>query len=256
MNHLSNGYLATTSDDNTVTLWNTTTWKPVVTYLGHTDSVYDTIYLGNDLYASTSDDLTIHIWNLKNGSLMTNINTDERMRCLLLLPNGNIASGDYVNKINVWNYSTGHLVKKFPPGHRNTVENLILINNETMASCGKDGLVIVWYLNNGTLKTILYEHEDAVFGLKPISSSLFASVSLDNTIRFWTVTNTSASLFYTINDAGSLGFYWSLDLIGDFIVSGGLDGYIKYWHVSNFSLYKSIDTGSPIWALVSFKNIP
>ena len=99
LRYLSNGYLGSVSDDKSVKLWNTTTWNLIFSYTGHSNYVFDVAYLGNDLYASGSSDNTIQIWQLPSGLMMQSINVAAALRCLQLLPNGNLASGDTSSNI-------------------------------------------------------------------------------------------------------------------------------------------------------------
>jgi WD40 repeat protein len=203
-------------------------------------------------------DSTIQIWSMITGerkskpievSPFTSSFTNY-VFALKMLPNGLLASGisyTWLNaKIKIWNVSNGQLSETFECISK--IRDLELINNETLASSGDDGTVMLWNLTGGTLIRQFKAHNSSVNKIKIISSHLIATGSLDKTIKIWNVT--SGSLERTIYGHTDKIFY-SLDRLGeDFLVSGSFDNYINYWRISTGSIVKKIKTASQITALL------
>ena len=66
---LPNGYLASSSGDYTIKIWNTDNATLIRTLTGHSDAVTSLVFLPNGYLASGSWDNTIKIWNVSIGSL-------------------------------------------------------------------------------------------------------------------------------------------------------------------------------------------
>jgi WD40 repeat protein len=58
---LQNGYLASSSQDKTIKIWNADTGSLIRTLTGHTNNVWSLAVLQNGYLASCSDDTTIKI---------------------------------------------------------------------------------------------------------------------------------------------------------------------------------------------------
>ena len=58
-------YLASSSKDKTVKIWDTVTSICLKTFNGHTEMVTKVIWGGEDLLYSSSRDRTIKVWNAK-----------------------------------------------------------------------------------------------------------------------------------------------------------------------------------------------
>jgi target of rapamycin complex subunit LST8 len=66
-------YLATTSADRTVRLWNTDTWQPVRTLQHHQRWVWDAVFSADSMYLVTaSSDQSAKLWDLTTGEVMKN----------------------------------------------------------------------------------------------------------------------------------------------------------------------------------------
>ncbi len=101
---LPNNFLASASDDDTIKIWNTSTaaaaanWSLVHSFTNHTNDVWAMELISEDLLASGARDGQIFVWRLSTGQLVqaidTGIGNGETIRCLKMLPNGLLASGD------------------------------------------------------------------------------------------------------------------------------------------------------------------
>jgi WD40 repeat protein len=138
-------------------------------------------------------------------------------------------------------------------GHLNWVNDLILINNYTMASSSHDSTVRIWDLITNTQKFILNGHTDYVYGLKLLSFDTLGSSSSDKTLKVWNTT--SGQLIRTLTGHTS-GTLWSLDLMSDgqTLVSGSVDQTIKLWNWKTGDCLNTINTGFTIYSLATIKS--
>jgi phospholipase A-2-activating protein len=70
---------------------------------GHTCIVSCLVVLSNGDLASGSEDKTVRIWNSKNGNTKILNGHTSVVYSLALLPDGNLASGSADNTIRIWN---------------------------------------------------------------------------------------------------------------------------------------------------------
>jgi hypothetical protein len=81
----SDQFVVSTSDDNTVRLWETNSGTLIKTLKGHSSSVWDCEIVRNDkLLTTVSRDQTMKIWNLTSGECTKTIKTDSMLHCVSL----------------------------------------------------------------------------------------------------------------------------------------------------------------------------
>ena len=108
--------LASGSADQTVLLWNTTTWQVERILMGHTD-VIDVVAFSQDggTLASGSRDETIQLWNPHTGKPKRTLPDASVVYRLAFSPDGDtLASGSLDKPIRLWNPNTGKLKRTLP----------------------------------------------------------------------------------------------------------------------------------------------
>ena len=68
---MSNGYIISGSDDNTIKIWSN--YKNIGELKGHTDSIRSLCKISDNLFASSSFDKTIKIWDINNMRMIQNL---------------------------------------------------------------------------------------------------------------------------------------------------------------------------------------
>jgi len=244
-------YVATSSDDRTVKIWNVSSssnWTLITTYSQHSSRVEGLEWLNNDTLASGSYDQTIKLWSMATGQTKRTIQTNQNVWSLKLLNNNiHLAAGLTNGDINIYNKNDGNLVSSLK-GHTSYVNDLVQISADLLASSSGDNTVRIWNLTTNTCKFIQTGHTDTVVGLKQITSSILASGSVDKTIKLWDTT--TGQLIRTLTGhTGSI--LWSVDLLNSqTLVSGSGDQSIKLWNWSTGQCFSTIQTqGSRIESL-------
>ncbi len=243
-----NGFVATTSVDKTVKIWNITknngNWFLIQTYTGHTNGVCGIEFISENMIATGSMDSTIQMWSLYTGLTTKTINTSANVYALQLLSNGfDLAAGLDMN-INIYNINTLNLISTLI-GHTNCVVDLVLINKDLLASSGVDWRVRIWNLTKNSMKFTPFIHNWNVYGLKLVSSEILASGSYDNTTKLWNIT--TGSLIRTLTGHTDK-INWAVDMLNDgsTLVTGSVDHTLKFWNIDTGDCSHTVNTGMSI----------
>ena len=218
------GLIASSSNDNTIKLWELKTGMLLNTLKGHEDSVYSVaISPEAGLIASGSKDNTIKLWELKTGMLLNTLKGHEDYVNSVAISSeaGLIASGSDDKTIKLWDLKTGMLLNTLK-GHEDSVTS-VAISPEAgiIASGSADKTIKLWELQTGRLLHTLTGHENAVtsVAISP-EAGLIASGSWDNTIKLWDLkTGEERLTIYPLPEGE-----WAV-IRGDEIISGNADKY-------------------------------
>jgi WD40 repeat protein len=110
---LSNGLLASASDDYNVRIWNITTYTSIFTLQSHVKFVVSLKQVKSDILASASDEGAIKLWNITNGKLLRDLTGHEESIewSLDLLNADTLVSGSKDKTIKFWNWNTAECVR-------------------------------------------------------------------------------------------------------------------------------------------------
>jgi WD40 repeat protein len=127
---INNDYLlASSSRDNTISIWDLITNTNKFILKGHTDYVTGLKQVSFDIIASSSLDTTIKLWNITSGQLIRNLvgHTNYIYWSLDLLSDGQtLVSGSWDQTVKFWNWKTGQLLNSVNTG--STINALNIIN--------------------------------------------------------------------------------------------------------------------------------
>ncbi len=258
-------YVATGSNDKTIKIWNpflsSSNWTLIQTFTGHTNYVKSLEWINEDTISSGSCDNTIKIWSISSGQAILSINVNSYVLSLKLLSDRiHIAAGLswYTNNINIYNINDGSL-RATLSGHKNEVNDLVLISDGLLASASRDSTVRIWNLTTFTSKFILNGHisGQVVSRLKQINSNLLASCSSDSTIKLWNITD--GTLVRSLENHTS--YVTNVDLLEEnngrlkgenmtIIVSSSMDKSIKIWNTANGECLSTLQTGFYLSSMV------
>lgn len=121
---VNNRMLASASSDDTIIVWNITTQSRIFTLTQHNDTVRTLRLIAPNIMASASQDGQIILWNLTNGLPIASLNnhSSEIGYALGLIVSSMdamssiLVSGGRDQWINLWNVSTGQLIRRFYTG--------------------------------------------------------------------------------------------------------------------------------------------
>jgi WD40 repeat protein len=253
LKYLSNGYVASSTDDSNVNVWDPKTWSSKHLYKGHTSAIWCMDQIDEDTIVSGSDDGTIHIWKIRTGLTLKRIPVGRRVFTVKSILNSfQIACGLYdSNDLRIYNYSSGDLVQTLN-GHTNWVLSVEALNQQYIASGDANNFVFIWDLETHSIRYKLTEHSGWVYCLKLLSSSLLASADAEGLIIIWNWLQ--GTLVHKLQGHNNAVHFSSLDLYDNqTLISGSWDSTIKLWNISNGSLIETITTDIEINTLTILK---
>jgi len=236
--------------DGTLRLWNLTTGQTEKRFVGHQKDVLSVAFSADNRHiVSGSRDRKINLWNTL-GQLKYVISEDghrEWVSCVRFSPNPNqplIVSAGWDKAVKVWNLATCKL-KANLYGHSGYVNTVTVSPDGSLcASGGKDGVAMLWDLNEGRHLSSL-EAGDIIHALcfSPIRYWLCAATA--SSIKIWDLeskvvvdelkppvpdnakTHTNAKKCVPIQ---CISLAWSHD--GTTLFAGFTDNTIRVWQVS------------------------
>jgi TPR repeat protein len=222
LTELSDGLLASGSEDNTIKIWDRS-GNCITTLEGHTGGVFTLIELSDGLLASGSYDKTIKIWDRSGNCINTLDGHTGDVTTLTELLDGLLASGSgsdevFDGTIKIWDRS-GNCIKTLE-GDSGGVKTLIELPDGLLASGGGRSIKI-WDRLGNCINS--FEKDSYVCTL--LSDGLLASGSYDKTIKIW---DRSGKCITTL-EGHTGGVLTLIELSDGLLASGSYDKTIKIW---------------------------
>ncbi|MCS6976245.1 MAG: protein kinase [Gemmatales bacterium] len=149
-------YLASSSLDGTVRVWNTYSGKETHCFKGHEGSVYS-VAIAPDatIVLSGGEDDTVRVWDLSTGKLVWTLTGHKKdvLRLHIIHDKKYAVSGSTDGTVRVWDLSTGHEIRRFEHGGTISFSMAASEDGKHLAATNHDGLVKVWEIQ--TAKTPL-----------------------------------------------------------------------------------------------------
>merc|ERR1711907_549069 len=182
--------------DRTLRLWDLKNGVTSKAFVGHEKDVLSVAFSAdNRQIVSASRDRTIKLWNTLGeckytiGEQGTNEGHSEWVSCVNFVPNQQnpaIVSGGWDKIVKVWNMSNCKLRTNLV-GHSGYINAVTVSPDGSLcASGGKDGVAMLWDLNEGKrLYSLPCEQGDIIHALCFSPNRYWLCVGTDNGIRIW-----------------------------------------------------------------------
>jgi len=231
--------------DGTLRLWDLNTGNTTRRFVGHTKDVLSVAFsLDNRQIVSGARDKTIKLWNTL-GECKYTIHEDghtEWVSCVRFSPstqNPLIVSCGWDKLVKVWNLSNCKLRTNLVghTGYLNTVT--CSPDGSLAASGGKDGVAMLWDLNEGK-RLYSLEAGEIIYSLVFSPNRYWLCAATTNGIKIWDleskiVVDELSPEFPPMGKNASIPFcvslQWSSD--GSTLFSGWTDGVIRVWGVGS-----------------------
>ncbi|XP_065190435.1 small ribosomal subunit protein RACK1-like [Sycon ciliatum] len=230
--------------DHTLRLWDLQRGVTTRRFVGHTKDVLSVAFSAdNRQIVSASRDRSIKLWNTLGVCKYTiqDEGHSEWVSCVRFSPNNQnpiIVSAGWDRLVKVWNLTNCRLKTNHigHTGYLNTVT--VSPDGSLCASGGKDGLAMLWDLNEGKHLYTL-EGGDVINALTFSPNRYWLCAACGPTIKVWDLETKSVVDECTIQDptqtssqeaATCTSLAWSAD--GQTLFSGYTDGLIRVWQVT------------------------
>jgi WD40 repeat protein len=111
---------------------------------------------------------------------------NEAIQCLVVLPNGNIASGSTDTTIKIWCVKDNYKCLKVLTDHEDSIWSMIAFHDNNIASGSRDHTIRIWdYLSDYKCTHVLEGHLQPISNLDLLPNGNLISVSWDFRVCVW-----------------------------------------------------------------------
>ena len=218
--------VASGGNDKLIQIWDVESGASLYTLIGHEDSVVALSVNAQGELISGSWDKTVRIWRGAECKAVLKGHSHS-VWSVLGLPNSDIVSASADKTIIVWRNNSQFTVLK---SHQDCVRGLCLLPSLEggFASCGNDGLVIIW--NNLYQSVLQYTaHDSFIYSISFLkSTSELITASEDKSIKVWQ----GGVCTQTIKHPSTV---WCVSVVGDEIITGCSDGVARVFSRSRIA---------------------
>ncbi len=227
-------WMASGSDDKAIKLWDTSSWREAVIFIGRSNRVTSVAFSPDGkLLASGSDEKTVQLWDVPGQrEQRTLVGHTGTVWSVAFSPDGKLlASASDDNTVKLWDMSSGREARTLA-GHAGHVYSVAFSpDGKTLASGATDKTIKLWDVSNGRELRVLTGHGDSVNSLAFTSDGkTLASTSRDKTVKLWDVSN--GRELYTLRGHTDWVTSAAFSPDGKILVSGSNDNTIKVWDAS------------------------
>ena len=250
---LSDGNIASGSNDNTIRVWSSETFavKQVISVTPYPAHILSITSL-DGFFAEGDGSGNINCYNYTTYApvLPTANPGNSYIRSLLKIGDNYLAAGSYGSRITIYDLSLW-TVYKILTGHGGAVNGLKILSNGYFISCSDDRTLIVWNPTSWTQVFVMRGHTAALRSVTQLKSGLILSSSDDCTVKVWNFNSWTLNTTLIGHTASVTSV---IQLTNGYIASGSSDMTIKIWNSLAFNLYYTINTGQP--GIVSIRQLP
>ena len=181
--------------DDLVQLWDVAERKSVATFKDHSNDVNSVIFSPDGRFViSGCDDNTIRFWDIEQKECTAVIQGNGWHYSLVITPDGTeLAAGVTDGTIRFWNMDTKQLVRTITTHGKKVTSWALSPDGKLAASASHEREIILYSVAAGKSIGALKGHLGEVRALAfTPDGSLLASGSVDNTIKFWNMTEIRA----------------------------------------------------------------
>ena len=228
------GCLVSGTTDKTLRIWDPSSGKCLQALEGHLSPVNRIALLPKGLMVSgaaglVSQDNTLRVWDTATGQCLHTLEVQNRITCLVILPEGRVVSGSWNGTLSVWRAADGQCLRIIE-GYNIRITCLVVLRLDRIVSGHGDGTLQVLDATSGCCLRTLKGHTGEITCLAVLPNGRLVSGSNDNTLRVWNAT--SGRCLRTLK--GHTGEITCLAVLPDGrLVSGSNDNTLRVWNATS-----------------------
>jgi WD40 repeat protein len=253
-------YLASPSEDKTITIWDASTGKVLSKLEGHEDSIYSVAW-SNHLLASSSADHTIRLWNIKENKLISILRGHKLpVFCVAWSPSGQLLASTSSDKtLRIWDSKRELLLHTIGLGF--WVNSVAWSPSGEMLAASYSNIVGLWDTktykllhrfdgHSGEVQSVAHSDEVHSVAWSP-DGALLLSSSSDKTIRLWSVPERRQIKRFENHTEEVREVIF--DPTGQLFVSQSYDQSTKLWRCDSWELIATIAHSTDgVWGGIAF----
>ena len=232
-------------------------WAPDGSFLreleGHDDYVWCVAALSDDRVASGSKDRTILIWDVNTGRELSAIRSNGAVRCLAVLPGGNLIHNGAFGELNLWDMQ-GRLIRSLP-GYNSydagDVTAIAVVFESAVVAGREEGLITLWDTTwgdfdeiNNPSKLVHVRRGDpedlsTVWALASLPNKRVVAADSDGLLEVWrydpALGPRAFACLQTLRGHGRAAFCLAT-LPDGRIVSGSMDRTLRFWAPAGYQI--------------------
>ncbi|GIV09198.1 MAG: hypothetical protein KatS3mg019_1289 [Fimbriimonadales bacterium] len=231
-----NAQLATGGVDRSVRLWNPATGARQGELNGHTDILRGAGFVVSDgLVVSADASGILKFWRAADGVSQGNpVTHNSAILELAVAPaRDQIAIGDSEGVISLRLMPTGAVVRRWNAHSAEVMGVAYAPDGTQLASAGYDGAVKLWNVATGTLVRTLTSGAEPILCID-YQANRVAAGTPSGIVRVWDAN--TGTLQHTLNAHTDLVQAVAFSPNGLYLATGGADGYVRLWNVSDGSM--------------------
>ncbi len=233
-------FIATSSSDTSVRLWDAATGQTLYTLQDHDRPVTDVAFSPDGTrLVSAGEDGRIVVWNTETGGrILSRSGENGAIRALAFSPDGSqLAAANDDATLRIWE-TTGWTSLYLSFGHDDALTDVVYSGDgRLLATSGRDGRIIFWNAANGLSVSAI---EPAIFQDAPLvvnaiafspDDQLLATANGNGTARLWDMSagswrDTFVGHASPVNDI-------AFNPDGQTVTTAGADGTAKVWRIDS-----------------------
>jgi O-acetyl-ADP-ribose deacetylase (regulator of RNase III) len=223
--------IVSSSDDNTVRLWDLQGNQIGQPFQGHQDSVWSVAFSPDGkVIVSSSDDNTLRLWDLQGNQIGQPFQGhQDSVWSVAFSPDGRvIVSGGAEVTLRLWDLGGNQIGQPFL-GHGSWVNSVAFSGDgKAIVSGSGDNTVLLWDLQGNQIGQPFQGHQDKVrsVAFSPDTQAI-VSGSRDNTLRLWDLQGNQIGQPFLGHESWVNSVAFSPD--GRIIASAGMDKTVCLW---------------------------